>query len=86
MGICMKTRLLVSLGFLSIMPSASLSGATLTAHDLRCEYRTNPHGIDVVEPRLSWILGSDVRGQKQTAYQVLVATNMDTLAQDNGVL
>lgn len=35
---------------------------------LRCEYRTNPFGIDVVQPRLSWVLESDQRGQKQNAY------------------
>ncbi|MCX6964504.1 MAG: hypothetical protein NTW41_04040, partial [Verrucomicrobia bacterium] len=46
--------------------------------NLRCEYRENPLGIDVENPRLSWIIEErsqrpEVRGQKQTAYQVLVA-------------
>ena len=54
--------------------------------NLRCEYLVNPMGIDVVKPRLSWVIGergqetgdrgqnAEVRGQKQTAYQVLVAS------------
>jgi alpha-L-rhamnosidase len=51
----------------------------LTPAELRCEYRVNPLGIDVVEPRLSWIVRSDERGQKQTAYQILVASSAKTL-------
>lgn len=42
--------------------------------DLRCEYLTNPLGIDVIQPRLSWKLESPWRGQRQTAYQILVAS------------
>ena len=45
----------------------------LTLTDLRCEYRTNPLGIDEPSPRLSWKLETPRRGAKQTAYQVRVA-------------
>ena len=51
---------------------------------LRCEYRVNPLGIDIVKPRLSWILDSDRRAQAQSAYQVLVATSEAKLAADEG--
>ncbi|MCU0913467.1 MAG: glycoside hydrolase family 78 protein [Planctomycetes bacterium] len=50
--------------------------------DLRCEYLANPLGIDVVQPRLSWKLESAWRGQKQTAYQILVASE-ERLLRDN---
>jgi alpha-L-rhamnosidase len=43
--------------------------------NLRCEYLTNPLGIDAANPRLSWIITSDRRGEKQTAYQILVASS-----------
>ena len=46
-----------------------------TLSHLTCEYRTNPLGIDVLQPRLSWRLESDQRGTRQTAYQILVAPN-----------
>jgi alpha-L-rhamnosidase len=49
--------------------------------DLRCEYLANPLGIDVVQPRLSWKLDSQWRGQKQTAYQVLVASDQKLLTE-----
>jgi len=58
----------------------------LTPTHLRCEYLVNPLGIDVEKPRLSWVLQSDVRGQKQTAYQVLVASAPEVLAKDQGDL
>ena len=53
---------------------------------LRCEYRKDPLGIDATKPRLSWILLSDERGQKQTAYQVLAAATPEALAKDQGDL
>ena len=46
---------------------------------LRCEYRQNPMGIDVTEPRLSWIVTATGRGQRQTAYQILVASTSENL-------
>ena len=47
--------------------------------DLRCEYRVNPLGIDVQHPRLSWRLQSDLRGQQQLAYRILVASSIELL-------
>jgi alpha-L-rhamnosidase len=58
----------------------------LTVTQLRCEGLTNPQGIDVTEPRLSWILSSDARDQRQTAYQILVASTAKNLKADNGDL
>ena len=46
---------------------------------LRCEYLADPLGIDVVQPRLSWKLQSQWRGQRQTGYQVLVASDRKLL-------
>ena len=58
---------------------------------LRCEYLENPLGVDVAQPRLSWKLEvgdqrSVVRGRKQTAYQLLVASTPELLANDQGDL
>lgn len=54
--------------------------------DLKCEYRINPLGIDVVNPRLSWALESTERGTVQAAYQILVSSSEDALAHDKGDL
>ena len=61
-------------------------GSDLNALRLRCEYLSNPIGIDVAAPRFSWTLKSDERGQKQTAYQVVVASTEERLATDEGDL
>ena len=56
---------------------------------LRCEYQVNPKGIDISKPSLSWLFvtaGSSLRGQKQSAYQVLVASRPEILAGDSGDL
>jgi alpha-L-rhamnosidase len=53
---------------------------------LRCEYLTDPLGIDAVPPRLSWVLQTEERGQKQTAYHIIVASTPEALASDQGDL
>ncbi|WP_417444135.1 family 78 glycoside hydrolase catalytic domain [Joostella sp.] len=52
--------------------------------DLKCEYRTNPLGIDNTSPRFSWKLIEDApsRGQKQTSYRVIVASTLSKLSND----
>src|SRR4051812_31853721 len=45
---------------------------------LRCEYVTNPLGIDTPRPRLSWQMSDDRRGARQTAYQVVVEEGWDS--------
>jgi alpha-L-rhamnosidase len=46
---------------------------------LRCEYRVDPLGIDVAQPRLGWQLRSPQRGVVQAAYQVQVARGGKTV-------
>ncbi len=66
--------------------SAALGAEAMRVENLRCEYLENPLGIDETAPRLSWTLQSDRRGQRQTAYQVLVASSPELLGQDRGDL
>ncbi len=58
----------------------------LTIQNLRCEYLVDPLGIDVVQPRLSWTLQSRQRGQLQTAYRILVASDPRLLKREIGDL
>jgi alpha-L-rhamnosidase len=53
---------------------------------LRCEYKVDPTGIDVLSPRLSWIVASEERNKKQSAYQIIVASSKENLDQDKGDL
>lgn len=71
--------------FLSFFAAAHAAPG-MTVDRLRCEYLQDPLGIDVVEPRLSWIVTSDRRGARQTAYQILVASSPELLSNDQGDL
>ncbi|GAB4130876.1 family 78 glycoside hydrolase catalytic domain [Thermopirellula anaerolimosa] len=83
-GLCMGTWL----GGTRVFSEESGGGAKSSARveQLRCEYRVNPLGIDVVKPRLSWIMVDARRGARQTAYQILAASSSEKLARDEGDL
>ena len=79
--------LLFVLGGCALLPLAQSSKtAPLTVATLRCNYLVAPLGIDSARPCLGWVLQSGVRGQCQTAYQILVASTPEQLAQDQGDL
>ena len=75
----MRTMLVVVIGMLATQ-SLQAADSPATADYLRCEYRVNPLGIDIVQPRLFWEMKDARRGAKQTAYQVLVASTAEKLA------
>jgi len=84
---CLAACLIAGVAMLSCIPVAFAANLT----NLRCEYRQNPLGIDVEKPRLSWVIEdrgqkSEVRGQRQTAYQVLVASSEKLLKKNKGDL
>jgi len=47
--------------------------------NLLCENLTNPIGLDVVQPRLSWQLVSDRRNVIQTAYEIKITSGKSTV-------
>lgn len=53
---------------------------------LRCEYLTQPVGLGERQPRFSWTLESGRRGERQTAYRVIVASSAEILSRDRGDL
>ncbi len=53
---------------------------------LRCEYLSDPLGIDSARPRLAWWSGDERPAELQTAYQILAASHPDLLAMDEGDL
>jgi alpha-L-rhamnosidase len=61
-------------------PEAADAGnnAAVAVAGLRCECRTEPFGIDVMQPRFGWRMESTRRGQKQTAYRIIVGDVWDS--------
>lgn len=78
----MKTALIL------LTAAAALQAAPVRPTRLRCEYRTNPLGIDETAPRLSWRLTASgvTRGITQSAYRVLAASSREALGRDSGDL
>ena len=86
-GWSVKPRRRLALAGCCLWAAGTLAAAAgLAPKQLRCEYLVNPLGIDEPRPRLGWAVESDERGQKQTAYQVLVASDEATLDKDRGDL
>lgn len=69
---------LSSLGF-------SVTGNT-SIQELVCEYHTNPVGIDVQKPRLSWKIFSDQENVLQSAYEIRVADSPANLNRKNRLI
>ena len=53
---------------------------------LRCEYRTNPLGIQTAAPQFRWVVESPAVGACQTAYRILVASTQANLDREAGDL
>ena len=71
----------ILVAMVSLLPAQQIPMAGAPT-GLRCEYLTDPMGIDVPQPRFSWVLEHGARGEKQTAYQVVVSVKPDLAAGD----
>ncbi|MBO9593198.1 MAG: glycoside hydrolase family 78 protein [Niabella sp.] len=65
----------IYLGLFGLLFVYTLRAQPLDVLNLRCEQLENPVGLDVVQPRLSWQLKSDLHHVKQTAYRIWVASS-----------
>ena len=77
--------LTTTIAFLTPVPFAHAAEA-LRPVALRCEYRVQPLGLDEPQPRLTWRIESSARGQRQTAYRILVASSPAKLKRNTGDL
>ena len=64
--------------------SGAVRPGPLTPVALTCEYAAGPLGVDAPQPRFGWVLESNLRGQMQSAYQVLVASSEEKLRANVG--
>jgi alpha-L-rhamnosidase len=65
----------IAIAALLLSPGAAHAGGIRAPDRLRCEYLPDPPVIDVPAPRFSWVPRHDARGQAQTAYRIVVATD-----------
>ena len=71
--------------FLFSSLTVSAAGST-SVEELICEYHTNPVGIDVQNPRLSWKIVSDKENVLQTAYEIRIADSPSNLNRKNRLI
>ncbi|MFD2287686.1 family 78 glycoside hydrolase catalytic domain [Pedobacter petrophilus] len=81
----MKIKIYISLIGILLLSFQKMVAQVLVQNP-RCEMLTNPLGIDAVQPRLSWEIGSSARSVSQKAYQILVASSSEQLARNEGDL
>jgi alpha-L-rhamnosidase len=62
------------------------AASSLTVSGLKCEYKTNPLGIDVVKPRLSWKIEASQKATDQSAYRIRTANNIKDLSHGQNLL
>ncbi|BCJ49643.1 hydrolase [Actinoplanes sp. NBRC 14428] len=77
MAVCLLTSL-AGLPVAGTPATAALPAVSLSL--LQVERKTEPVGIDVAQPRFSWVTGSGLRGVEQTSWRVRVATSRSRLA------
>lgn len=67
---------------------AAIANAAMVPFGLRCEWQTEPFGIETAAPRLSWRFETDKgdMNKKQTAYRILAASSAVLLDRDQGDL
>ena len=73
----MKRLILGLFAFAVTLFATSQSGISVS--NLQCEMLSNPLGIDVLQPRLSWQIMSNQTELEQTAYHILVASTPEKL-------
>ncbi|MEI7900759.1 MAG: family 78 glycoside hydrolase catalytic domain [bacterium] len=71
-------------GPLAVGKAAQKGAAAVTG--LRCEQAVEPVGVDAEKPRMDWMLTSSARGDRQTAFRVLVASGREALDSGQGDL
>ncbi|MCI8497764.1 MAG: family 78 glycoside hydrolase catalytic domain, partial [Clostridiales bacterium] len=83
LGIVLAVSIIASSGIPAAAQEASASSAAIVK--LQTEYTSNPIGMDKTTPRFSWQMTDLIRGQRQTAYQIMVADSAQNLAAGNYV-
>src|SRR5699024_6734572 len=83
----LKTLLYSLILFCSITGFANQEkNNNLKIYDLRCEMLTNPQGIDVLTPKLSWKIQGEAHGLNQIAYRILAASSLEKLNNEDADL
>ena len=62
--------------------TANLKAKTCKVINLRVENLQNPIGLDIKNPRFSWMIDSNEFNQVQTAYQIIVSSSAELIKEN----
>jgi alpha-L-rhamnosidase len=86
-----RNILMVQVYFLTILVAITISSCSdkevknqLKLVNLTTEYLSDPVGLQTDKPSFGWQFEANIRDQRQTAYQVLVASNLTELKNNKG--
>ena len=77
------SALIAAIAVMTVQPT-TLASTTVTG--LLCEYESHPLAVETATPRLRWITKASGKNWKQSAYQILVASDKDRLAKNDADL
>ncbi len=84
--ICVAAAIVLVLTVPLLTGGCTGAGGGVSVVGLRCEYLSDPLGVDVPHPRFSWLIASQRRGVAQSAYRILVASDRERLRRNEGDL
>ena len=82
----MKSYVTIWMLAFTLLLSSCSQKAEVMFERLQVEMLSNPQGIDVQVPRLSWVIQCQANEVRQTGYHVLVASSLENLNDGNGDL
>ena len=69
---------------ISLLIAANTNVYSQQVIQLQCEHLTNPIGVDMDHPRLTWQMNDVSKGAAQTAYRVIVGTDSIAVSNQKG--
>ena len=72
--------------FMAVFFTACQDSSKLVISDLQCEYLDAPLAIDNTTPHFGWKMTGGQKGTSSSAYQLLVATELDKLNEEEADL
>lgn len=80
----MKLPLAVLLLLIFLISSChEINISSFSISELKCSGLVNPEGVDQL-PDFSWNISSTIRGEEQTAYQIIVGSSVNELSENKG--
>jgi len=83
-----KIRIVIVIASIAVLQlfSACVGGSSVKHKvvNLKCEHMVNPLGLDTHNPRLNWQMVDVSQGARQTAYQILVGKDKESVSRGKG--